>query len=114
MTTWTLLIVVCVVPVVVDAIERARQRAGLSHKELAISQGLSAAHWSQQLHGGPGSHVWLDRLFNTPTDFFQLLMEELCALKRCERPLTARDVLDLIQPVITQTSARASTRRETS
>lgn len=79
MTTWTLLLVVATAPIVAAAIERARLRAGLSHKELALSQGITQAQWSQQLKGYPGSHIWLDALSATPAAFRAALLEELRA-----------------------------------
>lgn len=91
MTTWPLLLVVAAAPIVVAAIERARQRAGLSHKALALSQGITQAQWSQQLRGYPGSHIWLDALSATPATFRAALLEEL----RAEWQLDAHTVEDV-------------------
>lgn len=115
MTTWSLLlIVVAVVPIAVapvaDAIERARQRAGLSHKELALAQGLTTPQWSQQLHGYPGSHIWLDRLTATPAAFRVALLDELRAAWHLDAP-TIADVHALLLALVRPQMARATSRQ---
>jgi len=103
------LLIVIAVPVVVAAIERARQRAGLSHKELAIAQGLTQAHWSQQLGGYPNSHVWLDTLSDTPAPFRAALLEELRAAWQLDAP-TIADVYALLLAMVRPQMARANLR----
>lgn len=107
MTTWPLLLVVAAAPIVVAAIERARQRAGLSHKALALSQGITQAQWSQQLRGYPGSHIWLDALSATPPAFRAALLEEL----RVEWQLNAHTLEDLYDLVRMQLRAARGWRR---
>lgn len=112
MTTWPLLLVVAAAPIVVAAIERARARAGLSHKELALSQGITQAQWSQQLRGYPGSHIWLDALSTTPPAFRAALLEELRAEWRLDAH-TVEDVYRLLTtnlPAVRLRMARAELR----
>lgn len=97
MTTWPLLLVYVAAPLVASAIERARQRAALSHKDLALAQGLTQAHWSQQLSGYPSSHIWLDRLTATPEPFRAALLEELALVWGVPTLVTPAQVLDLIR-----------------
>lgn len=106
-TTYALAVaVIAAAPIVADAIERARQRAGLSHKELALSMGLREAQWSQQLHGYPGSHVWLDTLTATPPTFRAALLEELRATWQLDAP-TIADVYALVLTMVRPRMARA-------
>ena len=109
MTTCTLLLIYAVAPLVAGAIERARMRAGLSHKELAVSQGLSQAQWSQQMSGHPGSHLWLDRLTNTPLAFRAALLEELRETWALHTP-TLTDVYTLLATIARPKTARAELR----
>lgn len=107
MTIWTLLLVVAAAPIVAAAVDRARLRAGLSHKELALSQGITPAQWSQQLKGYPGSHIWLDALSATPPAFRAALLEEL----RVEWQLNAHTLEDLYDLVRMQLRAARGWRR---
>ena len=109
MTTWTLLLFVMAVPIVAAAIERARQRAGLSHKELAIYQGISIAQWSQQLHGQ--GHISLTRMSTTPPAFRAALLEELRAEWQLNAP-TIADVYTLLLAIVRPRMARAGLDRE--
>ena len=109
MRTNLLLLFVMAAPMVAAAIERARQRAGLSHKELAICQGISVAQWSQQLHGQ--GHVSLTRMSATPPAFRAALLEELRAEWRLSAP-TIADVHALLLAVVRPRMARAGLDRE--
>ena len=80
-----------------QAIDRAARRANVSHMELALSQGITPAQWSRQLAGEPSQHVALDRLANAPLSFRQALLEELFAAWGVEKPLTAREVVELLR-----------------
>lgn len=90
-----LLIVVVAAPVVATAIERARARAACSHKELAISQGISQAQWSQEIHGQ--GHIALDRLTATPEPFRAALLEELAREWGLPVLITPAQVVELIR-----------------
>lgn len=106
MIRWSLLLVVfSAAPIVADAIERARQRAGLSHKELALSQGIGIPQWSQQLHGN--GHIALDRLTGTPEPFRAALLDELRAAWHLTAP-TLTDIYALLQDVVRSGGAASS------
>jgi len=84
---------------VTDLFDRAAKRSGHSHKELAYITGTTPPRLSHKLRG----HVsrWsVAELLVTPVDFFEAFIDELRAAKGCEKPLTAREVLDLIRPVM--------------
>lgn len=106
--TTALLLIVAVAPIVVDAIERARCKAGLSHKELALAQGISAKQWSQQMHGL--GHVALDRLSATPDAFRAALLEELRAEWHLTAP-TLSDIYALLLALVRPRMARAGLDR---
>jgi len=95
----TLLIVVVAAPLVADAIDRARMRAGCSHKELALSQGIRETQWSQQLHGVGNQHIALDRLSATPPAFRHALLEELAVAWDVPRP--AHTIDDVYRVLLT-------------
>ena len=113
MMIWPLLVLIAAVPlarapIVADAIERARQRAGLSHKELALSQGIGIPQWSQQLHGQ--GHIALDRLTATPEPFRAALLDELRAAWHLDAP-TIADVHALLLALVRPRMARAMARQ---
>ena len=89
-------VAVAVVPTrVIEAVDRARARAACSHKELALSQGISQKQWSQELHGQ--GHIALDRLDATPAPFRAALLEELALAWGLPTLVTPAQVLDLIR-----------------
>jgi hypothetical protein len=76
-TPW-LFVGVAVASTIGPLVERARMRAGVAHKELALSQGISPVQWSRQLAGH--GHVALDRVVTLcPTTFVAALLEEIAA-----------------------------------
>jgi hypothetical protein len=99
-----LLLIVVLGPLVVDAIERARMRAGLTHQDLAYYQGISEGQWSQQRAGR--GHIALDRLIEAPGHFWSYLSDELRAVK-CGGQHTLEDVYQLLSDLRPQ-MARAS------
>ena len=104
------LLIVMAVPIA-GAIERALSRACVSKKALAYAMRISPTQLSRALIGE--QHFPMDRLDTTPILFRQYLLEELFALWNCERPLTARDVLDLIRPVMARASHAIAQKEET-
>ena len=78
--TWLLIVVPLMALALVDLVERARLRAGESHKALALCQGISPAQWSRELRGI--GHVALDRIVEScPTPFVAALLEEIAVLR---------------------------------
>lgn len=43
-------------------VDEAARRANVSHKELAIAQGISPSVWTRQCQGVAGHHLALDRI----------------------------------------------------
>lgn len=100
-----LVALVAVAPSLSEMIERARVRAGVSHNHLAACQGISPAQWSrQQSENYPDQHPSVRRLRKTPALFQQFLWEEMLLAAGGERPVTAREVLDILRPLMAQFS----------
>jgi hypothetical protein len=94
-----LLLAAVVMPPIADLFDRAAKRSGHSHKELAYCLGTTPPRLCHMVKG-EGSSLSLARLFLAPESFRAALLDELREAWGIEKPLTARDVLDLIRPVM--------------
>lgn len=76
--TYHLLPLVLLVPAVVvlgALVDEAARRANVSHKALAIAQGISPSVWTRQCQGVPGHHISLARIINRcPVAFVAALL----------------------------------------
>jgi hypothetical protein len=61
---------------VAGVISLALARAGMSHKQAAITQGVDVAQWSRQVNGQE-AHVSFQRLTKMPRQFWLELLQQL-------------------------------------
>jgi hypothetical protein len=102
---WAVTAVFVAAPIVAAAIERTCVRLAVSHKALAIDLRISESQLSRELSGD--GHIAFDRFDRMSVEFKQALIEELARVWGCERPLTARDVVELIRPVMARMAPAA-------
>ncbi len=83
-------------PSILAEFDRAAMRSGHSKKELACCMGTTPQRLAHMLRG-ECSALSVPRLLLNPPDFIEAFIEELRAKVGLEKPLTARDVLALLQ-----------------
>ena len=105
----SLLLAAVILAPIADLFDRAAKRSGHSHKALAYAGGTTPPRLTHMLKN-EGTSFSVARLMLMPQDFFEMFLDELRAVRGCEKPLTARDVLDLVRPVMARMGA--GTRRE--
>ena len=96
------------VPSLLDAIDRARMKAGLADQDLAYAQGILPSLWSRQLHGQ--GHIALDRLAHTPLAFRVELIGQLEALWGIETTMETihRDLVEMRVEIVKAIAKRAA------
>ena len=64
-------------------VERAMQRAGVTHKQMWLAQGYpNASQWSKAIDGSAPLDLW--RLRNCPIEFWFFLVQELIRAKAAD------------------------------